>query len=147
MDGATTIEVIFSDGTKLPAKLLGVDTKTDLAVLKVEAGKPLAAVPFGDSRKVRIGDWVMAIGNPFGLGGSVSLGIISARNRNINAGPYDNFIQTDAAINRGNSGGPLFKHERRGHRRQHGDHLAHRRLDRHRLCRAHRDCRKRSCAS
>jgi serine protease Do len=108
IEGATEIEVNFANGTKLKAKLIGTDTKTDIALLKVEPKKPLTFVKFGDSRKMRIGDWVMAIGNPFGLGGSVSVGIISARNRNINAGPYDNFIQTDAAINRGNSGGPLF---------------------------------------
>lgn len=108
IEGATDIEVNFANGSKLKAKLVGTDTKTDLAVLKVEPKKPLRFVQLGDSRKMRIGDWVMAIGNPFGLGGSVSVGIISARNRNINAGPYDNFIQTDAAINRGNSGGPLF---------------------------------------
>jgi serine protease Do len=108
IEGADDIEVIFPNGTKLKAKLVGTDTKTDLSVLKVEPKAPLKAVPFGDSRKMRIGDWVMAIGNPFGLGGSVTLGIISARGRNINAGPYDNFIQTDAAINKGNSGGPLF---------------------------------------
>ena len=108
IEGATKIEVNFSNGSKLTAKLIGADTKTDIALLKVEPKRPLKAVSFGDSRKMRIGDWVMAIGNPFGLGGSVSVGIISARNRNINAGPYDNFIQTDAAINRGNSGGPLF---------------------------------------
>ncbi|MEI2296496.1 DegQ family serine endoprotease [Ensifer sp. MJa1] len=108
IEGADDIEVNFANGTKLKAKLIGKDTKTDLAVLKVEPKAPLKAVSFGDSRKMRIGDWVMAIGNPFGLGGSVSVGIISARGRNINAGPYDNFIQTDAAINRGNSGGPLF---------------------------------------
>ena len=108
IEGADDIEVIFPNGTKLKARLVGTDTKTDLSVLKVEPEAPLKAVPFGDSRKMRIGDWVMAIGNPFGLGGSVSLGIISARGRNINAGPYDNFIQTDAAINKGNSGGPLF---------------------------------------
>jgi serine protease Do len=108
IEGATDIEVNFANGAKLKAKLVGADTKTDLAVLKVEPKKPLRFVRFGESRKMRIGDWVMAIGNPFGLGGSVSVGIISARNRNINAGPYDNFIQTDAAINRGNSGGPLF---------------------------------------
>src|SRR5262249_30342334 len=108
IEGATDIEVNFANGTKLKAKLVGTDTKTDIALLKVEPKRPLKAVTFGDSRKMRIGDWVMAIGNPFGLGGSVSVGIISARNRNINAGPYDNFIQTDAAINRGNSGGPLF---------------------------------------
>jgi serine protease Do len=108
IEGANDIEVNFANGTKLRAKLIGTDTKTDIALLKVEPKKPLKFVKFGDSRKMRIGDWVMAIGNPFGLGGSVSVGIISARNRNINAGPYDNFIQTDAAINRGNSGGPLF---------------------------------------
>ncbi|KPF42377.1 Do family serine endopeptidase [Rhizobium sp. G187] len=108
IEGADDIEVIFSDGSKLKAKLIGTDTKTDLSVLKVEPPQPLTAVKFGDSRKMRIGDWVMAIGNPFGLGGSVTVGIISASGRNINAGPYDNFIQTDAAINKGNSGGPLF---------------------------------------
>ncbi len=108
IEGADDIEVIFPNGTKLKAKLVGTDTKTDLSVLKVEPKAPLKAVRFGDSRRMRIGDWVMAIGNPFGLGGSVTLGIISARGRNINAGPYDNFIQTDAAINKGNSGGPLF---------------------------------------
>jgi len=106
---ADEIEVNFSDGSKLKAELVGTDTKTDIAVLKVDPSlKKLTAVEFGDSNKMRIGDWVMAIGNPFGLGGSVTLGIVSARNRDINAGPYDDFIQTDAAINRGNSGGPLF---------------------------------------
>ncbi|WP_336294305.1 Do family serine endopeptidase [Bartonella sp. CB169] len=106
---ADDIEVNFTDGTKLKAKLLGKDSKTDLALLQVDAGnKKLKAVRFGDSEKTRIGDWVMAIGNPYGFGGSVTVGIISARNRDLNAGPYDNFIQTDAAINRGNSGGPLF---------------------------------------
>jgi serine protease Do len=108
IEGADDIEVVFPNGSKLKATLIGTDTKTDLSVLKVEPRAPLKAVPFGDSRRMRIGDWVMAIGNPFGLGGSVTLGIISARGRNINAGPYDNFIQTDAAINKGNSGGPLF---------------------------------------
>ncbi|MEL6088617.1 Do family serine endopeptidase [Bartonella schoenbuchensis] len=106
---ADDIEVNFTDGTKLKAKLLGKDSKTDLALLQVTPGsKKLTAVRFGNSEKVRVGDWVMAIGNPFGFGGSVTVGIISARNRDLNAGPYDNFIQTDAAINRGNSGGPLF---------------------------------------
>ncbi len=108
IEGADAIEVIFAKGNKLKAKLIGTDVKTDLSLLKVESPVPLKAVSFGDSRKMRIGDWVMAIGNPFGLGGSVSIGIVSARGRNINAGPYDNFIQTDAAINKGNSGGPLF---------------------------------------
>ena len=111
IDGADDVEVNFTDGSTRRAKVLGVDKKTDLALLKVEAPKPLAYVTFGDSDRTRIGDWVMAIGNPFGLGGSVTLGIISARGRNINEGPYDNFIQTDAAINRGNSGGPLFNME------------------------------------
>ncbi len=106
---ADDIEVNFSDGVTLKAELVGTDTKTDIAVLKVDPkGHKLTAVKFGDSNKMRIGDWVMAIGNPFGLGGTVTVGIISARNRDINSGPYDDFIQTDAAINRGNSGGPLF---------------------------------------
>ncbi|HXV29947.1 MAG TPA: Do family serine endopeptidase, partial [Sinorhizobium sp.] len=105
---ADDIGINLSDGTSLKAKLVGMDTKTDLALLKVEPKTPLKAVTFGDSRKIRIGDWVMVVGNPFGLGVSVSVGVVSARGRNINAGPYDNFIQTDAAINRGNSGGPLF---------------------------------------
>lgn len=108
IEGADDIEAVFPSGLKLKAKLVGTDTKTDLSVLKVEPKTPLKFVKFGDSRTMRIGDWVMAIGNPFGLGGSLTVGIISARGRNINAGPYDNFIQTDAAINKGNSGGPLF---------------------------------------
>lgn len=107
--GADEIEVNFADGGKLKAELVGTDPKTDLAVLKVDPTlRELTEVSFGDSSKIRIGDWVMAIGNPFGLGGSVSVGIVSARGRDINSGPYDDFIQTDAAINRGNSGGPLF---------------------------------------
>jgi serine protease Do len=108
IEGADEIEVNFADGSKLQAEIVGRDAKTDLAVLKVSPQEPLPAVSFGDSDKMRVGDWVMAIGNPFGLGGSVTLGIVSARNRNINSGPYDDFLQTDAAINRGNSGGPLF---------------------------------------
>ncbi len=108
IEGADEITANFNDGTKLTATLVGHDEKTDLALLRVKADKPLTSVKFGDSGKMRVGDWVMAIGNPFGLGGTVTLGIVSARNRDINSGPYDNFIQTDAAINRGNSGGPLF---------------------------------------
>ncbi len=108
IEGADDIEINFANGSKLKAKLIGTDTKTDLSVLKVEPKQPLKSVKFGDSSTMRIGDWVMAIGNPFGFGGSVTVGIISGRGRNINAGPYDNFIQTDAAINKGNSGGPLF---------------------------------------
>jgi serine protease Do len=108
IDGADEVEVTFADGSQLTAEVIGRDEKTDLAVLRVNPPEPLVHVEFGDSEAIRVGDWVMAIGNPFGLGGSVTLGIISARNRNINSGPYDDFIQTDAAINRGNSGGPLF---------------------------------------
>jgi serine protease Do len=105
---ADSITVTLSDGRKLPAKLLGGDEKTDLAVLKVESDKPLPAVQFGDASKVRVGQAVMAVGNPFGLGGTVTTGIVSARGRDIQSGPFDDYIQTDAAINRGNSGGPLF---------------------------------------
>jgi serine protease Do len=108
IDGAEEIRVVFHDNQTLQAKLIGKDQRTDLAVLKVESPRPLAFVRFGDSDRARVGDWVVAIGNPFGLGGSVTQGIISARQRDINAGPYDDFIQTDASINRGNSGGPLF---------------------------------------
>ncbi len=105
---ADEINVIMNDGTKIKAELVGVDKKTDLAVLKFKPAKPLTAVKFGDSDKLRLGEWVIAIGNPFSLGGTVTAGIVSARNRDISSGPYDNYIQTDAAINRGNSGGPLF---------------------------------------
>ena len=105
---ANDITVNFNDGTKLKAEVVGKDPKTDLAVLRVKSDKPLKFVKFGDDQTARVGDWVVAIGNPFGFDSSVSAGILSARNRRINSGPYDNFIQTDAAINRGNSGGPLF---------------------------------------
>ena len=105
---ADEITVIMHDNTRLKAKLVGRDTKTDLAVLKIEPKGKLTAVKFGDSDVARVGDWVVAIGNPFGLGGTVTAGIISARGRDINSGPYDDFIQTDASINRGNSGGPMF---------------------------------------
>ncbi len=108
IEGADEITVNFPDGLSLTAELVGKDEKTDLAVLRVKHDAPLPAVSWGDSDAALVGDWVMAIGNPFGLGGTVTAGIISARNRDIAAGPYDDFIQTDAAINRGNSGGPLF---------------------------------------
>jgi serine protease Do len=109
IENADEIIINFTDGSKLKVvEIVGRDTKTDLALLRVEAAKPLPHVVFGDSSAMQVGDWVMAIGNPFGLGGSVTLGIVSATRRDINAGPYDDFIQTDAAINRGNSGGPLF---------------------------------------
>ena len=105
---ANEVTVIFNDGQKLKAEIIGKDQKVDVAVLKVKPEKPLKAVKFGDSDKAKVGDWVLAVGNPFGLGGSVTAGIVSARNRNIDSGPYDNYIQTDASINKGNSGGPLF---------------------------------------
>lgn len=108
---ADEINVILNDGTKIKAELVGVDKKTDLAVLKFKPTKTLTAVKFGDSDKLRLGDWVVAIGNPFSLGGTVTAGIVSAKNRDISSGPYDSYIQTDAAINRGNSGGPLFNLE------------------------------------
>ena len=112
IEGADEIIVNFTDGSKLKVvKILGHDPKTDLALLKVEPKQPLKAASFGDSSKMRVGDWVMAIGNPFGLGGTVTVGVISATKRDINSGPYDDFLQTDAAINRGNSGGPLFNME------------------------------------
>jgi serine protease Do len=105
---ADEVNVILNDGTRLKAEIIGHDPKTDIALLRVKPEKPLTAVKFGDSDKLRLGEWVVAIGNPFSLGGTVTAGIVSARNRDINSGPYDNYIQTDAAINRGNSGGPLF---------------------------------------
>ncbi|MCV6823849.1 Do family serine endopeptidase [Halocynthiibacter sp. SDUM655004] len=107
IDGADEIMVEFFSGDELPAKLIGRDANTDIAVLKVESEGPLPFVTFGDSDVARVGDWVLAVGNPLGQGFSVSAGIISARNRAL-SGTYDDYIQTDAAINRGNSGGPLF---------------------------------------
>ena len=110
IDGADEIVIDFFDGRQLDAKLIGTDPKTDIALLKVEAEETLPFVSFGDSDLARVGDWVLAIGNPLGQGFSVSAGIVSARNRSLR-GTYDDFIQTDAAINRGNSGGPLFNME------------------------------------
>jgi serine protease Do len=108
IEGADEITVRLHDDRTLKAVLIGSDQETDLALLKVESSEPLPAADWGESEKARIGDWVMAIGNPFGLGGTVTVGIISAQQRDINAGRYDDFIQTDAAINKGNSGGPMF---------------------------------------
>ncbi|MCW5716447.1 MAG: Do family serine endopeptidase [Bauldia sp.] len=108
IDEAEEIWATFHDGTRLAATLVGVDPLNDIAVLRVNPPRPLVAVSFGNSEMVRVGDWVMAIGNPFGLGGTVTAGILSARNRDLRAGPFDNFLQTDTAINQGNSGGPLF---------------------------------------
>ena len=109
IENAEEITVTLADETVFTAEVLGQDQKTDIAVLKIDPGDTaLTAVPFGDSDNLRVGDWVLAIGNPFGLGGTVTAGIVSARGRDIGNGPYDDFIQTDASINRGNSGGPLF---------------------------------------
>jgi serine protease Do len=106
--GARSVTVTLDDGRQLPAKVIGRDPRTDIAVLKVDAGKPLPYIQLGNSRDVKPGEWVIAMGNPFGLGGSVTAGIVSAVSRDIGAGPYDQFIQVDAPINQGNSGGPLF---------------------------------------
>ena len=111
IEGANEVTVILTDGRKLKAEVIGKDSKVDVAVLQVKPDKPLKAVKFGDSDKMRVGDAVMAVGNPFGLGGTVTAGIVSARNRNIDSGPYDDYLQTDASINKGNSGGPLFNME------------------------------------
>ena len=108
IEGADKITVTLFDDTTYDAELLGRDTKTDLALLKIEADRQFPAVTWGNSDKMRVGDWVIAIGNPLGLGGTVTAGIVSARQRDIRSGPYDDYIQTDAPINRGNSGGPLF---------------------------------------
>ena len=108
VDKAESISITLSDNTKTEARVIGKDPKTDLALIKIETKRPLNAVKFGDSDKIRVGDWVLAIGNPFGLGSSVTTGIVSAKSRDIESGPYDSFIQTDASINQGNSGGPMF---------------------------------------
>ncbi|MDO6966797.1 Do family serine endopeptidase [Rhizobium alvei] len=108
VDGGAAFTVVMNDGTELDAKLVGRDPRTDLAVLKVNEKRKFTYVAFADDSKVRVGDWVVAIGNPFGLGGTVTAGIVSARGRDIGAGPYDDFLQVDAAVNKGNSGGPTF---------------------------------------
>jgi serine protease Do len=108
VEDAERIEVTLIDGTTMDAKVIGRDPKTDLALIKVNTDQPQAYVELSDSGEARVGDWVLAVGNPFGLGGSVNAGIISARGRDIQSGPYDDYLQIDAPINRGNSGGPLF---------------------------------------
>lgn len=108
IDRADKINVILSDNSQHQAKVIGTDNKTDLALIKIDTDKKLMPVNLGDSDKIRVGDWILAIGNPFGLGGSVTAGIVSAKSRDIESGPYDNFIQTDASINQGSSGGPMF---------------------------------------
>ena len=133
VDHADKIVVSLTDGRQLPATVLGRDELTDVAVIKVKSNEALPSVPWGDSRKAEVGDWILAAGNPFGLGGSVSVGIISAEGRDLGSGPFDNFLQLDAPINPGNSGGPVFNMDGAGDRREFGDRLAHRRLGRHRL--------------
>ncbi|MBU6140957.1 MAG: Do family serine endopeptidase [Proteobacteria bacterium] len=108
IEDADEITVGMDDGSKYKAKVVGIDRKTDIALLKINAEKELKSIKFGDSNKARIGDWMIVIGNPYGLGGSVSVGILSARGRDIKNGQNDDFLQTDAAINKGNSGGPMF---------------------------------------
>ncbi len=108
IDKADSITVTLSDNTSYDAKIIGTDNKTDIALIKIDTKQKLTPVVFGNSDKIRVGDWILAIGNPFGLGGSVTAGIVSAKSRDIESGPYDNFIQTDASINQGSSGGPMF---------------------------------------
>ena len=108
VEGGSAFTVVMDNGDELDAKLIGTDPRTDLAVLKVDDSRKFTYVDFADDSKVRVGDWVVAVGNPFGLGGTVTSGIVSARGRDIGAGPYDDFLQIDAAVNRGNSGGPAF---------------------------------------
>src|SRR6185437_5111746 len=108
IDGATSVEVTLSNGNRYPAKIVGRDPKTDLALLKINAGKALPYVTWGDSNTARTGDWVVAMGNPYGLGGTVTAGIVSAHDRDIHSSAYDDFLQIDAPINPGNSGGPVF---------------------------------------
>jgi serine protease Do len=108
---AASVTVVFQDDTKHPAKIVGRDPKTDLALLKIDTDKPLPFVTWGDSDQAKVGDWIIAVGNPFGLGGTVTTGIVSARGRDIHSGPFDDFLQLDAAINRGNSGGPTFNQQ------------------------------------
>src|SRR6202166_738924 len=108
VDHADKITVSLTDGRQLPATVIGRDELTDVAVIRVKSNEALPSVPWGDSRKAEVGDWILAAGNPFGLGGSVSVGIISAEGRDLGSGPFDNFLQLDAPINPGNSGGPVF---------------------------------------
>ncbi len=130
---AEKITVILQDNSRHEAKVIGRDEKTDLALIKIDAKEQLPFVTWGDSDQAKVGDWVVAVGNPFGLGGTVTAGIVSAVGRNINEGPYDEYMQIDAPINRGNSGGPDLQSRRRGDRGQYRDLLALGRLGRDRL--------------
>ena len=141
VDHASDVTIMLASGKSMPAKVIGVDKKTDLALLKAE-GDGFAYVAFA-SKPPRVGDWVIAVGNPFGLGGTVTAGIVSARGRDIGSGPYDDFLQIDAPVNHGNSGGPTFNAAGRSGRRQHGDFLAVGRQRRHRI--RHRERRGQEC--
>ena len=132
---ASSVSVTLDDGTVLPARVIGRDPRSDLAVLRVKAGHALPFINLGDSSAVEPGQWVIAVGNPFGLGGTVTAGIVSARGRDIGEGPYDSFIQIDAPINPGNSGGPLFTQDGKVSGREQRHHFSRRRRQRrHRLC-------------
>ncbi len=133
IENSHKITVKLPDGRSFDAKLIGTDTLTDIALLKIKSDKPLPTVEFGDDRQVRVGDWVVAVGNPFGLSNSVTAGIVSSLGRDIGNGPYTDFIQIDAPINRGNSGGPTFDLARPGHRHELDDLFALGRQRRHRL--------------
>ena len=141
IQGADEINIEFFEGFELEAKIVGTDPNTDLALLKVESDEPLKFVTWGDSEASRVGDWVMAMGNPLGQGFSVSAGIVSARGRALQ-GSYDDFIQTDAAINRGNLRWPAVQYERRSHRREHRDSVTQWWFDRHRLRHVEPGCRE-----
>ena len=130
VDHAKSVQVTTDNGTIYTAKVIGTDPKTDLALIKVDGKSDFPYVKFAEHAP-RVGDWVVAVGNPFGLGGTVTAGIVSARGRDIGAGPYDDYIQIDAPINKGNSGGPAFNVERQRYRRQHGDLHALRRIGWH----------------
>ena len=132
VDGADKVEVTMDDGKTYTAKVIGTDPRTDLALIKVDGRTDFPFAKLSDG-KPRIGDWVLAVGNPFGLGGTVTAGIVSASGRDIGSGPYDDFIQIDAPVNKGNSGGPAFNTAGRGDGRQHRDLFAVRRQRRHRV--------------
>ena len=134
---ADEIKVKLADEREYIAKIIGRDQKTDLALIKIDSDKPLSPLPLGDSDKLEVGEWVVAIGNPFGLGNTVTAGIVSAKYRQIGQSSYDNYIQTDASINPGNSGGPLLNTSRRGGRNQHRHFFSKRRKRWYRFCRSH----------
>jgi serine protease Do len=138
VENTEEIKVKLADKTEYDAKIVGRDTKTDLALIRIESDHPLVPLALGDSDKLYVGDWVIAIGNPFGLEATVTAGIVSAKYRDIGAGSYDNFIQTDASINPGNSGGATSQHRRRGGRDQYSHPVSEWRKRRDRVCHSHK---------